>query len=616
MISTRQARRRTVGGLGPETTALLLFLAVMVLVMLAWAALSAGSWCAGLPVTRHPVVALLQVAIGQHPWPWQSSVVAAVFAAPVGVLVRMGWRSMGSRPRIDAAARTMHRPSEITMATQAANAAAATRLLRDAPPEIRALKGPPLGATVQGGIELYVPAEMGVVIAAGQRTGKTMVWAVPAVLAGWGPVLATSNKPDVYRHTVGGREEQGSRIWLCDLQAVTGTVQCSFWVDLLAQVQTLPAARKLGGFFIADSNAENARVDAYFDGGARELLALYIFAAACAGGDLIHAAEWLGRDQDQTPVLILRDHDHPRAAERILEAQSLYARQRDGLFDMARRYLNVLTHEGYARMVTPPQRRIIKAHEGPDNTVVLDISDGEEVHDLPQFQPREFVTSNDTLYALSMAGHDSATPLTAALIGQILEAALTASRARADGRLAVPLLAVLDEAANCARIAELPEYYTYCAGCGIILITILQVLEQGEALWGANGLKIMRAQAIEVYGGGIAALDYLEHWSRMTGPHDVAERSRSYGPGGVTRSLTWRSEPILDVAQLGALPKDRAVIRLPNHGPLLVKKVPWYHNPDLAPQIERSLARFKDPTAETVIPPTTGTTDPSAGSAT
>ncbi|WP_433664659.1 type IV secretory system conjugative DNA transfer family protein [Nocardia sp. CA-128927] len=560
-------------------------------------------------MTGHPVVAVLQIVTGQHRWPWQSTVIGLGFVLPVAALIRVGWHSVGAGQRIDTAARTMQRPREITMATAADNAAAAVRLLKDAPAEIQALKGPPLGTTVQGGVELFVPAEQSVFVAAGQRTGKTMVWAIPAVLSAWGPVLATSNKPDVYRHTVGGREEQGSRIWMCDLQAVTGKVECGFWVDLLAQVKTLPASRKLAGFFIADSNSENAHVDAYFDGGARELLALYAFAAACAGGDLMHAADWLGRDQDRTPALILRRHNHHRAAERILEAQSLYARQRDGLFDMARRHLNVLTHEGYAQMVTPPQRTIIKAHEAQNNTVVLTTELSDPTHDLPQFKPAEFVHSRDTLYALSMAGHDSATPLTSALVGQLLEAALAAARVRADGRLKIPLLAVLDEAANCARISELPEYYTYCAGCGIILMTILQVLEQGEALWGANGLRIMRAQSIEIYGGGIATLEYLEHWSRMTGDHDVADRSHSRGPGGINRTLSWRPEPILTVAQLGALPKDRALVRLPNHGPVLVEKVPWYINPEFEPQVQRSLDRFEKAAADAVTPTATGATD-------
>ncbi|MFI9411371.1 hypothetical protein [Nocardia gamkensis] len=36
-------------------------------------------------------------------------------------------------------------------------------------------------------------------IEAGARTGKTMAWAIPAMMSAWGPVLA-SNRPDLYRH--------------------------------------------------------------------------------------------------------------------------------------------------------------------------------------------------------------------------------------------------------------------------------------------------------------------------------------------------------------------------------------------------------------------------------
>ncbi|MFF0532899.1 type IV secretory system conjugative DNA transfer family protein [Nocardia amikacinitolerans] len=620
MISTRETRRRTKRGIGEEAALLLLALAVIVVALMAWAALSVGSWWAGQPVIAHPMRALLAVISGQQRWPWQSSVVLVALLLGGSAVAVAGWRALSAGSEIDAAARTMQRPNQIRLARARDNAAANRRLLRDAAPDIQAMKGPPLGKTVIGGVELYVPAELGVTIAAGTRTGKTMAWAIPAVMAAWGPCLATSIRPDLYRHTVYGREQAG-RVWLCDLQAVTGKVECGFWVNLLGQVTNLPAARKLAGFFVSAASgsatqAANAKVDSYFDGGAQELLALYMYAAACAEGDLLHVAEWLGRDQDQTPALILRSYGHPRPAERILESQALYARQRDGLYDMARRYLNVLTDEGYAQLVTPPRRHKLQVQEKPDRRapgktrLVVVKTEQDPTHSLPQFFPMDFVTSTDTLYALSKAGPDSATPLTSALVGQILEAALDTARTRPDGRLKVPLLGVLDEAANCARIAELPSYYTYAGGSGVILMTILQVVEQGEDLWGANGLKTMRAQSIEVYGGGIAAIDYLEHWSAMTGPHDVADRSRSHGAQGIQRSLSWRAEPILDVALLAALPKDRALVRLPGHGPVVVRKI-WWQDTEYAPLIRQSLARF-DKAAQPIALPS-GSSDSTAG---
>ncbi|MFD3510080.1 type IV secretory system conjugative DNA transfer family protein [Nocardia sp. NPDC058666] len=587
--------------MGEEAGLLVILLICLAVVVLLWAALKLGSWCAGQPTSWNPFLALLSVLAGDQRWPWQSTPIAFALSAVAAALAGWGFRRWGSRREIDAAARTMQRPNRIRIARAADNIADNVRLLRDAPARVRTNPGPLLGRTVIGDIALHVPAELGVTATAGQRTGKTVAWAIPAVLSAWGPCLATSNKPDLYRHTVYGREQAG-RIWLSDLQAVTGTVQCGFWVNYFTQVTGLPAARKLAGFFISGaagsaSDIANAKTDSYFDGGAQELLSLYIFAAASTGGDLHHVAEWLGRDQDPTPALILRHHGHGRPAARIVECQGLYSRQRDGLFDMARRFLNVLSDAGYAQMITPPTRKVLRAREvgasdvAGRNGVVVEVTELGPTHDLPEFEPARFVTSNDTLYALSMAGPDSATALTAALVGQVLEAALTAARARPDGRLKIPLLGVLDEAANCARISELPSYYTYAAGCGIILMTILQVLEQGETLWGVAGLKTMRAQSIEVYGGSIAATDYLEHWSAMTGLHDVADRSRSYGPGGIQRTLSWRPEPILDVATLAALPKDRAIVRLPGHGPVVVRKIPWTDTA-YASLVYASMARF------------------------
>ncbi|WP_109524880.1 MULTISPECIES: type IV secretory system conjugative DNA transfer family protein [Nocardia] len=365
----RESRRRDRGGLGPETARLLLALAVIGVAVAVWGALTLGSLAAGDPVNLNPTAAVLELLFGNRGWPWQSSAILATESVLVAVVVvparRRGTRSVS----VDAAARTMQRPRELRIGRVRDNAAQAGRLLKDAPPEVRQLKGPLLGYTVAGNVALHVPAELGVFIEAGTRTGKTMVWAIPAVLAAWGPVMATSNRPDLYRHTCAARRAKG-RVWLSDPQAVTGTVAIEFWVNLLRNITTLAAARKLASFFVSASKEKDAKVDSYFDGGAQELLALHILAAACTEGDLLHVTDWLGADQDQTPALILRNADKPRAAQRILEAQALYARQRDGLYDMARRFLNVLSDEVYATMVTPPRRRSITAYETGDTITV------------------------------------------------------------------------------------------------------------------------------------------------------------------------------------------------------------------------------------------------------
>lgn len=596
VISTRETRRRRKNGIGEEVAALLAFLSVIGAVLVVWAALALGCAIAGLAVPGHPVGALLGLARGRQAWPWQSSVVA-VFAACTAAIAIPVWRHRRARSWIDTAARTMAPARKLTMGRREQIAAANTRLLADAT-GIEHPFGPRLGDAVDGRIPLHVPAEIGVTCIAGTRTGKTMAWAIPGVLDAWGPVIATSNKPDLYRHTRYGREivHADARIWVCDLQGVTGRAWSSFWWNPLRHVDSLAAARRLAGFFVAASKEPGARQDAYFDGEAQELLALYLYAAALAGGDLLHAAEWLGNDQDATPRLVLQDRREPDAARRIRETQSLTARQRDGVFGMARRYLNVMTVTRYALAATPPVRQRIAAHNDVDGiTIDRKPVSGPPRHQLPEFDPREFVVSRDTLYPLSMEGADGAAPLMTALVGQILDAALTVARARPDGRLAVPLLAVLDEAANCCKLGELPHYYTYAGGHGVVIFTFLQVLEQGQQLWGDKGLNTMRAQSIEIYGGGIGDTDYLREWSSLVGQHDVADRSRRVGHGGIDRTLQWHAEPILDEAQLAAMPIDRALVRYPGNGPVLVRKIPWTAT-EHADTITESLRRYGRPT--------------------
>ncbi|PEH76420.1 hypothetical protein CRM89_10845 [Nocardia sp. FDAARGOS_372] len=592
MSGNRESRRRGRSRLGQDLTLLVIGLATLGVLTLVWAAWATGAAVAGQPIEWHPLAALFELAFGVRPWPWQAWPPLVVLSTAAAIAITQSVRRRhGRNTEIDAAARTMQHPTALSIARLEHNASAAAHLLHDAPDTIRSMPGPPLGETLLGAIPLHVPAELGVFIAAGTRTGKTMAWAIPAVLAGWGPVLATSNKPDLYRHTLTGRRHRGT-VWLSDPQAVTGAVAVNWWVNLLRPVRSMATARKLASFFVDASRDADSRVDSYFDGGAQELLACHLLAAATARGDLLHVTEWLGRDQDQTPALILRAGGHHRAAHRILETQTLYARQRDGLYDMARRFLNVLSDATYAGMITPPQRRTITAYD--DGTqITITAHTQPATHHLPEFIPDHFVTSTDTLYALSMSGPDSAAPLTAALVGQILEAALAAARSRPDGRLAVPLLGVLDEAANCCPIGALPNYYTYAGGHGIILMTVLQVLEQGETLWGSHGLKAIRAQSIEVYGGGIGDTDFLQQWSTLTGDHDVADYSTSTSSTGISRTRTWRTEPILSIADLAALPKTRALVRLPGHKPVLVRKI-WWHDTEFRDVVEQSLAQFAD----------------------
>lgn len=591
MKVTRETRRPSKTGIGQEVAALLIGCGAMLLGLLVWVALTLGCWWARLPATMNPPAAFIRMADGSQGWPWQSTLIlAAIATTATGVVigVQCSWPRRG---RLDHAARTMQPVCTLSGATRRDVTDIARRLLIDAPEIAATSPGIALGVPVAGGGPLYLTWEMPATFVSGTRTGKTMAWAIPAACAAPGAMLSTSNKPDLYAHTRYGREQLGT-VWLCDLQGVTGRRRAGFWWNPLAHIDTLADARKLASFFINASREPGDRKDAYFDGAAMDLLSTYILAAACAEGDLLHATEWLGRDQDETPTLILHCHGHHNAARLITEKQSLTSRQRDGVFDMARRFLGSLTDETYAQVILPPLRvRISVTGNEQSGIEVIGEPAGDPIHDLPQFDPRAFVDSRDSLYALSMEGPDSAAPIMTALVGQIIEAALESARHRANGRLRVPLVCVLDEAANCCKLGELPDYFTYAGGHGVILMVWLQVLEQGKQIWGEEGLFKMFAQSVECYGGGIGDTTYLRRWVELIGNHEVADTQVNTGRGGTGYTRSWRSEPIAEVTDLAALEKNRALVRIPGNKPVLVRKTFW-GDTEFAPLIRRSLELY------------------------
>lgn len=664
----RTRRTGTTDNSDPTTNLQLIGLGVFLAALGAfWGALYLGSKWAGLPTVTNPVDAAFEVGRGTRPWPAESTVILVLGAAAVLVVVALviyrklrrgsGIEGITSKPGrklpIDAKARTMLDPRNL-VGTDGSDAPRLAPTLDHKNPMSRGFL---LGFTVIGNIAVWLSWEMVAMVMAGQRMGKTAAIAIRAVLDAPGAAVVTSNKPDLYTHTCLGRDKRAlavresiaayraanrrepshdeiaamraraareindGLIWLFDLQGVTGKKTTNFYWNPIRQVGSLASARKLASFFVGASKEKGARTDAYFDGGAQELLALHILAASRIDGDLLHVATWLGDETNPIPAQILRSPSligRPRiqAARRIDETQGLNPRQRDGLFDMARRFLNVLSDDEYAYVITPPQRTIAIAEA--DGSFTLDYE--ESTHDLPEFDPRTFVTSTDTLYAMSLEGPDSAAPLTTALIGQVFEAASIASgRTRSSriagkvigwlplplrrlliksggtffsgGRLLVPLIAVLDEAANTVRLPELPDQYSHFGSRGIIPITILQNPEQGARVWGQEGLSSMTAGAVHYYGGNVKDKSYLSDLADLIGTHEVATSTRSRGQGSTTTSQQWHEKPIFTTSELAALPKTRAIVVFPENPPVLIRKVFWSETPHNA-IVKESIALF------------------------
>jgi type IV secretory pathway TraG/TraD family ATPase VirD4 len=406
---------------------------------------------------------------------------------------------------------------------------------------------------------------------AGPRTLKTSAYTVPAVLAAPGACLATSNKRDVVDITWSLRARLGT-VWVFDPQGVAKTVQ-SFWWNPLTYIAAVDdrgralrnpdgtvaasevRAKKLAGQFATSSRPEGAKLDAYFDPTAEDLIGLLLLAAACGELQITAVYEWLVDPAEKDPVELLNVNRFPLHAKALRKLSQLPDKQREGVYGTAQTLMGFLR----LRSVTP----WITEQPG-----------------MPQFHPEQYARSTDTLYPLSKEGEGSVGALVAGLTMATMDALEDYATMSPGGRLAVPFVGVLDEAANICKLRNLDLQYSHYGSRGIILFTILQSWAQGADVWGANGIeKLWSSANNKLYGGGVDDDKFLRRLSDLIGTAEIVQRSQSVGRGGRTVSRSIHERPILTVAELRELPKGRAVLFSSGTPAVLIHPLQWFTGP-------------------------------------
>jgi type IV secretory pathway TraG/TraD family ATPase VirD4 len=491
-------------------------------------------------------------------WAIGLSAVVAVAATAIGVAM---WRRVAGGHRIDRAARNSTRDKGLRRYTGRQKTV----------PGVFAGPGPIIGKVVPGArTEIRATWEDMLVVIAGPRTGKTTCFAIPAIMEAPGAVIVTSNKRDIADATRGLRSEGNRRVWIFDPQGVAGA-GASWWWDPLSYVTDVRSARKLAALWSNASKEPDARTDAYFDGAGAELLAELLLAAASAHLPASDVYRWLADSDDDTPVRLLREAGHTMFADGLRGTVNLPYKQKAGVYGVAAKVVSFLSDP-----------RVLEWIEDADGK-------------RPAFSPGDFVESTDTLYSLSREGEGSSGPLVTALTAAVLEAAENKAAASVGGRLAVPLLAVLDEVANVCRWRELPDLYSHYGSRGIVVLSILQSWAQGETCWGEQGMrKLWDAANVKVFAGGSTDTRFLDGLSQLFGHYDRRTRSRSTSGQGSQTSWSHQRERVFSVDDLSALPSGRAAVGLSGTRPVLVQTVPWMDRPDES-TVQVSLARYGGP---------------------
>lgn len=541
------------GDAGLLVASLVVVLLGAAIVLLPWLAAT----LAGVAEPGGPVAWLLR-----RPWSGQASValvaMAVLLSVPVvGLTVLLVRSRRGSSP-IDDMARFMSSPRDIRGLAAEAVRADTKRLGCE-----HVGTGIGLGSAVLNGAQLFGTYEFSQTWIMGARAGKTRGVAVRQIVEHHGPVVATSNKPDLHDYCRGPREELG-HVWVNDPQGIIGE-QPTWWWDMAASVTSVERARDLASLLANSRTAEDtAPLDPFFEPEGQAIAAALLMAASCGGESITRVTDWLTGDKPDPgvpdPVALLNEHGYRAMALRLQQSRGIVHETRSSLYAVAGSLFRWLEDPRYEAWVAP---------RGEDDQ-------------RPCFDPSRFVRSNDTLLLASQEGAGSARAITAALVNALYIAGVEWARVSPGKRCPTPLLFVLDEAANVCRLPELPNWYSHAGGQGIILVTIVQSPAQGHEGWGKGGFgKLVGATNILVVGRGLSDEDYLADLANLIGDYQRRHRSVSSGSKGHrSSSYDVRDERILTVADLRAMPTGRAVLMAAGARPILLEIVdlsrqPW-----------------------------------------
>lgn len=544
----------------------------------AWVgAATAASWSDKPAPPPFPPIMVVRLILGKYVWPGPEATAVAVglgtllvvLGATLYVIVQ---HRATRKVAVDRALPYLAKPHELRpmTSTGAGRKAEALGIAGIDPPGVL------IGKTVRGGAPLWGSWEDMHVDIWGPRTGKTATRAIPNVVAAPGACVVTSNKRDIVDATRLSRERRG-KVWVFDPQGQAGETASWYWDPLSYVGDSIVRAVKITGRFSSINRPDHARSDAFFEPAAENLIANMLLAASLEGLPITQVYTWLTRPTDDTAERILRQYGHDTSADAVDNVFASPDRQKAGVYGTAAEIMSFLIAPGVTEWVTPGRN--------PNR---------------PAFDYLKFVEDGtDTIYLLSEETNKMAAPLVTALTAALAEAAENEGIKTRGGRLPVPMLFVLDEAANVCPWTALPDKYSHFGSRGIVMMTILQSWAQGAAAWGDSGMaKLWGAANVRVYGGGVVDTKFLDDLSKTSGIFEAPVTSFSHKHDAlldknITRAT--RSEPVLDVPDLASMPRGRAFVQFSGTKPTLLRTVPWWEGP-YAEEIRESMAKYEPKT--------------------
>lgn len=413
------------------------------------------------------------------------------------------------------------------------------------------------------GTEVWASVEDSVLLLGPPRSGKGLHLVINSILDAPGAVITTATRPDNIAATISARRARGP-VAVFDPQRLADGLPAGLrWSPVRGCEDPLTAMIRATGLASATGlSTGGVESGGFWEGKTRTALQSLLHAAALDRRSPAELFAWtLSPSAAADAVAILSSHRDaaPGWADSLESMIHSDPRTRDSIWMGVSLALSCLADPRVLASVSP----------GPGD----------------EFDPREFLTSNGTLYLLATgAGAGASWSLVAAFIEDLVETARHLAAASPGARLDPPLLMALDEIGNLSPLPSLPVLMAEGGGTGITTMPVLQSLSQARDKWGDHAAgAIWDASIVKVVLGGTSAARDLQDLSSLIGEHDERTDTISVGDYG-SRSLqrSMRRVPVMPPEAIRTLPFGTALVLLRSAPPIVTDLRPWTDRHDAA----------------------------------
>ena len=411
---------------------------------------------------------------------------------------------------------------------------------------------------------------------------KTTGLAIPAILEWDGPVIATSVKTDLVRETLGHRQGRGP-VWIYDPTAATG-LPTSGW-NPLDSCETWQGALRMAADLVGAAEPEvRGSETEHWQGIAEKFLGPLLHAAAIVGLSMSDVMRWLDTKNQAEPRRILKSGEQRAALDAAAATFTREERERSGAYSTT--------------------EILLKAFSDP---AVQESASRSEIR--PEALTGDRLRREHTLY-LCAPPHEQhrLRPLFACLLTRVIAAAYRDAARSPGGRLARPLLIVLDEAANIAPLRDLDSIATTASGHGVQLVSIFQDLAQIQARYHHRAGTITNNHRAKILMPGVSDPETLTLFSRLLGDRETPQWSESVGGDGRrTRTQGSVRRPLATTDALRMARPGEGVLVYGVLPPVRLRLRPWFRDQTLrrlAQTPVASTAARRTPRLEEVAEPT------------